>query len=251
MTLTTINLAALGDTINLTTEVTGTLPIANGGTNSTATTFVNAATNVTGTLPSGNLPTVPVTKGGTGITSGTTDQFLKFTGSTTVGSAAVEGGLQEADNWRLTTGFNGAASPITSNWERSDNLVGHLGTGMSESSGIFSFPSTGIWYVEFTRILYCPNLSANNSILIKGSSDNFSSAVNLVQGYGSSAPNSQDPSNNDHGQVSGSALFDCINVSTYKVSFHATNYSSVADLYTTGSTNQNSTYAVFMKMGAT
>ena len=31
MTLTTINLAALGDTINLTTEVTGTLPIANGG----------------------------------------------------------------------------------------------------------------------------------------------------------------------------------------------------------------------------
>tara|TARA_R110002050_G_scaffold144302_3_gene269766 strand:+ start:342 stop:890 length:549 start_codon:yes stop_codon:yes gene_type:complete len=32
MTLTTINLAALGDTINLTTEVTGTLPAANGGT---------------------------------------------------------------------------------------------------------------------------------------------------------------------------------------------------------------------------
>jgi len=84
MTLTTINLAALGDTINLTTEVTGTLPIANGGTNSTATTFVNAATNVTGTLP--------VTKGGTGLASGTTDQFLKFTGSTTLASGAAGGG---------------------------------------------------------------------------------------------------------------------------------------------------------------
>ena len=243
MTLTTINLAALGDTINLTTEVTGTLPIANGGTNSTATTFVNAATNVTGTLP--------VTKGGTGLASGTTDQFLKFTGSTTVASAAVEGGLQEADNWRITTGFNGAASPITSNWERSDNLVGHLGTGMSESSGIFSFPSTGIWYVEFTRILYCPNLSANNSILIKGSSNNFVSAVNLVQGYGNSHPNSQDPSNNDHSMVTGRALFDCIDVSNYKVSFHATNYSTVADLHTSGSSVQNNTYAMFMKMGAT
>ena len=55
MTLTTINLAALGDTINLTTEVTGTLPTANGGTNSTATTFVNAASNVTGNLPVANL----------------------------------------------------------------------------------------------------------------------------------------------------------------------------------------------------
>ena len=89
MTLTTINLAALGDTINLSTEVTGTLPTGNGGTGSTATTFVNAASNVTGTLPSANLPTVPVTKGGTGLTSGTTDQFLKFTGTTTVASAVV------------------------------------------------------------------------------------------------------------------------------------------------------------------
>ncbi len=62
MTLTTINLAALGDTINLGTEVTGTLPTGNGGTGSTATTFVNAATNVTGTLPIAN--------GGTALTSG-------------------------------------------------------------------------------------------------------------------------------------------------------------------------------------
>lgn len=61
MTLTTINLAALGQTINLGTEVTGTLPTGNGGTGSTATTFVNAASNVTGTLPTSN--------GGTGATS--------------------------------------------------------------------------------------------------------------------------------------------------------------------------------------
>ena len=61
MTLTTINLAALGDTINLSTEVTGTLPTGNGGTGSTATTFVNATTNVTGALPIAN--------GGTGATS--------------------------------------------------------------------------------------------------------------------------------------------------------------------------------------
>jgi hypothetical protein len=47
--------------IGLTTHVSGTLPIANGGTGSTSTTFVNLATNVTGTLP--------VARGGTGITS--------------------------------------------------------------------------------------------------------------------------------------------------------------------------------------
>ena len=47
--------------VNLTSQVTGTLPIANGGTGSTSTTYVGLTTNVTGTLP--------VANGGTGITS--------------------------------------------------------------------------------------------------------------------------------------------------------------------------------------
>ena len=49
MALTTVKTSALSGNINLTSQVTGTLPVASGGT---------------------------------GLTSGTTDQFLKFTGST-------------------------------------------------------------------------------------------------------------------------------------------------------------------------
>ena len=63
MALTTVSNAGLGGSIDLTAKVTGTLPIANGGTNSTSTTFVNAASNVTGTLPVGN--------GGSGRTAAT------------------------------------------------------------------------------------------------------------------------------------------------------------------------------------
>ena len=44
--------------------------------------------------------TIPVANGGTGLASGTTGQFLKFTGSTTLASAA-SGGITEADQWRL------------------------------------------------------------------------------------------------------------------------------------------------------
>ena len=47
--------------LNQSNAITGTLPIANGGTGSTSTTFVNLASNVTGTLPIAN--------GGTGLTA--------------------------------------------------------------------------------------------------------------------------------------------------------------------------------------
>jgi hypothetical protein len=49
--------------VDLTSQVTGTLPIANGGTGSTSTTYVDLTTNVTGTLP--------VANGGTGVTTST------------------------------------------------------------------------------------------------------------------------------------------------------------------------------------
>jgi hypothetical protein len=80
------NEAILSGSVDLTSQVTGTLPIANGGTGSTSTTFVNLTTNVTGTLPVANggtgststtfvnlttnvTGTLPVANGGTGITS--------------------------------------------------------------------------------------------------------------------------------------------------------------------------------------
>jgi len=49
---------------------------------------IDVTKGITGTIATANLPTIPVTKGGTGLTSGTTDQFLKFTGTTTLASAA-------------------------------------------------------------------------------------------------------------------------------------------------------------------
>jgi hypothetical protein len=45
----------------LTTDVTGTLPIANGGTGTTSTTFANLTTNVTGILPIANGGTATAT----------------------------------------------------------------------------------------------------------------------------------------------------------------------------------------------
>lgn len=83
---------------------------------------------------------------------GTTGQVLTgVTGGDPVWAAAGGGGgITNADQWRLHTAFAGGASPIASNLERVDtDGFGQLGSGMSESSGIFTFPTTGIWLVSF------------------------------------------------------------------------------------------------------
>jgi len=77
---------------------------------------------------------------------------ITFPGNATVtGSATGFGGVTEADQWRITSDFSTAAGDITANWERADTSInaGTKGTGMSQSSGIFTFPSTGWWLVLF------------------------------------------------------------------------------------------------------
>ena len=106
MALTTVKNAGLAGSIDLTAKVTGTLPVANGGTALTSG-FVNG------------------------------------------------GGVTEADSWRVTSSFTGDANPIASNWERDDTDFDKIGTGLSESSGVFSFPSTGIYLIQqFYRVMY-------------------------------------------------------------------------------------------------
>ena len=61
------------------------------------------------------------------------------------GTAGTGFGLAEADQWRLTSDFASDAI-ITANLERTDTYgFGQLGTGMTESSGVFTFPSTGFY----------------------------------------------------------------------------------------------------------
>ena len=62
--------------VDLTSQITGTLPIANGGTGSTSTTFANLASNVTGTLPIAN--------GGTGATALTANNVVLGNGTSAV-----------------------------------------------------------------------------------------------------------------------------------------------------------------------
>ena len=79
--------------------------------------------------------------------TGTKDATTFLRGDNTFAEVPA-GGITEADQWRLSADSSGNGA-INSNLERNDSTgFNYIGTGMTESSGVFSFPSTGIYYVQ-------------------------------------------------------------------------------------------------------
>ena len=72
-------------------------------------------------------------------------------GSGTFTSNLPNTGITMVDQWRLTANLSisgNGTTGITANLERVDtNTPGFIGTGMTESSGVFTFPSTGIYKI--------------------------------------------------------------------------------------------------------
>ncbi len=80
-----------------------------------------------------------------------TDKFLGYTSNGMEWAAiAAGGGITHIDTWVLTTSFTGDANIITSNLARSTTQqMSQLGTGVTESSGVFTLPATGHWLIIF------------------------------------------------------------------------------------------------------
>ena len=98
----------------------------------------------------GNIISYDASGGPVAIATGESGEVLTSAGegAPPTFAAAAAGGLTEADSWCVTTNFAGDADPITTNLARVTKTgFGKLGTGMAESSGIFTFPSTGYWAV--------------------------------------------------------------------------------------------------------
>ena len=67
-------------------------------------------------------------------------------------AAASGGGITIAQTFRRTstTATNGASNYLTGTWEKSDNTAqGGIGSFDLPSSGIFTFPSTGFYFITF------------------------------------------------------------------------------------------------------
>ena len=90
---------------------------------------------------------------GTTLTLGESGDTVQVgTGVTATGF----GGITEADQWRINSDLSvSSAGTFTSNWERVDtDGFAKIGTGLTESSGVFSFPSTGIYNISYDFLAY-------------------------------------------------------------------------------------------------
>jgi hypothetical protein len=157
------------------------------------------------------------------------------------------GGITMADQWRLSANVDAPSGDLTSNLERVDTSgQGTLGTGMTESSGIFSFPTTGIYLIQYS--ISISNVSASDQdraqILLKVTTDN-SSYANLANPDGSVDGTANGATN----VLYGSSLVDVTNTSNVKVKFTATSFKSGTRL--NGATNENQTHFTFIRLGDT
>ena len=177
------------------------------------------------------------------VADGSAGQVLKTDGSGNL--SWVTPGITQADEWRLTSDLDTAnANTISSNWARNSTNFSVVGSGMSESSGIFTFPETGIYKIEFNTKATTSNQQVRYVVAeIITSSNNFTSE-------GSAGFGSQSISNDATVDVTVnvSCLFDVTNTSTHKCKF--TVYSEHSITWN-GDSTRNRTYATFIRLGDT
>ena len=158
--------------------------------------------------------TVPTARLGSGTASSSTvlygDQTYK---------AEPGGGITEADRWYLTAAVTPATGDVTftANWSRKGT---QLGTGMTESSGIFTFPSTGYWLVSFQGSMQGQAASDYSGCHIRYSSNAGVAYASVSRGYQAFE------ASGEYGAVSCQAILDITDVSNDYVKFTSETESS-------------------------
>ena len=150
------------------------------------------------------------------------------------------------NTWRVTTSATLASGSgdLTSNWETIDSYgVGAAGDSMTESSGIFTFPSTGFYLVK-AQIMVNRTSSAltYTGMRIYATQDNSSYNLAAV-GY-----TWFENTSGLYASTSCETIFDCTNTTTHKVKC---NVNRSAEVGLVGSSTTNDTFVTFIKLGDT
>jgi len=120
-----------------------------------------------------------------------------------------------------------------------------IGTGMSVSSGIWTFPSTGKWWIKFKSDFLVEDTNVRYiEAVLQLTNDNGSNWDNRAYGYG----NLYDSDNWTYGSVFADTFLDVTNTSNDKVKVKLTSSFTCIMM---GSTNDTHTSLTFIRLGDT
>lgn len=191
---------------------------------------------------------MPLTLDGNGTIAGILAGGLPDNSITTAEMfSGFQNGITEADQWRLTTNFTNTTSVTTidTGWERSDTYgAGYVGTGMTQSSGVFTFPSTGTWLIQVSGRVAVDGSQRFNVINIEVTTNNST--------YDVASGNSQFVSRVNANFTVGSAyafyVFNVTSTTNCKVRFSQQCEGTAGNWG--GSTVENNTSVNFIRLGA-
>ena len=190
---------------------------------------------------------------GTSLEIGSSGDTITIPSGATItnnGTASGFGGITQADLWRLSTTFSipstNTNTDLTSNWERADDATqsGYIGSGMSQSSGIFTFPETGIYQIRFNAFFTAAS-AHYVAVRIFGTPDNsaYDQLATAEQGLADTSGGT------DYTNLNAACHFDCTNTSTHKVKFTVYTTASSTNVY--AESTSNATYVTFLRLGDT
>ena len=174
--------------------------------------------------------------------SGQSGKFLTTNGSA-LSFGEVSAGITMADQWRVHSNFNSSSSShlVNSNWERNDTNFAQIGTGMTESSGVFTFPQTGIYLIMFQLNCQGSNMQYMGTYC-EVSPDNGSSYYARAENYDSGGQTGY------FGSTNYQLIVDVTNASLFKIRFRV---GSSGAITTEGNTNGHRTGVTFIRLGDT
>tara|TARA_R100000734_G_scaffold3097_3_gene2908 strand:- start:32 stop:706 length:675 start_codon:yes stop_codon:yes gene_type:complete len=173
---------------------------------------------------------------------------------TNSGITGITAGITHARIYRITSTFSltSGSATLTSNWEYEDDAsAGNLGSGWSlPSSGVFSFPTTGIYMVKGHTMI---NAQAGTNmpyggLSLQGTTDNFSSIDYRSDAYSSQ---SDDLNQVRYHNVHLGAMFDVTDTSNVKFKLLAYRDVNYGNISFAGSSDHNYTYVEVIRLGDT
>ena len=215
-------------------------------------TIENVAGSGNVSLGSGHNLVVPGTVSITGestLTGGAKVNTIKHTGGTSAMTINSSGDVIETnyniDQWRLTNTFNTNSAVISGTWARpNDASYGRIGTGMTESSGVFTFPITGLWLVSTNFQINVRGADDLAGYYVQVSTDSGNTSDIIASAYESNKVSGQD----GRGGTATMNLINVTNASTFQVFFKTSSIGST-DTHIRGAVNENQSMVTFERKG--